>query len=200
MRKQHYTLPQLGNLTSFYHSFRDDPRARIYLITCSYTSESIRELNEKENGFSRAASRFLIGAARKTGAHILAPIAREARGLISWRTGAPVREHWHSLALFVWEDESRIPRWPIIDPAKGLVRSNLDWRYGSKDFGLYVQLWDYEHNAILYAYGPNTNDGAQDHYHRVERGPTPYLPKWCPHHKRTGECAVCGLFKAYTPP
>ena len=111
-----------------------------------------------------------------------------------------MREHWHSLALFIWEDESRIPRWPVIDPAKGLVRSNLDWRYGSKDFGLYVQLWDYEPNAILYAYGPNTNDGAQDHYHRVEQGPTPYLPKWCPIHKRTGECAVCGLFKAYTPP
>jgi hypothetical protein len=200
MRKQHYTFPQLGNLLSFYRSFKDDPRARIFFITCSYTNESVRDLREIEDGFSKAASRFFITTARKTGAHILAPIAREAKGLISWRTGEPVREHFHSLALFIWKDKNKIPRWPVMDPAQGLVRDDLIWKYGSEQFGKYVQLWDYDPKAALYAYGPDLNDGTIDHYHRVERGPTPYLPKWCPTHKGTGKCELCGLFEAYTPP
>ena len=163
MRKPYYTLPELGNLSSFYHSFRDDPAARIYFITCSYTNESIRELNGKEDAFSKAASRFFIGAARNTGAHILAPLAREAKGLVSWRTGAPVREHFHSLALFVWEDPSKVPAWPVMDPVKGQVRSSLNWRYGSQQHGSYVQLWDYDPTALVYAYGPNLNDGPKEY-------------------------------------
>jgi len=201
MHIQHYTEEELGYLSKFYSGFQDNQAARIVFITCSYTNQSIKDLKTAANDpFSRAAHRFLIKAARNTGAHIFAPIAREAKGLISWRTGEPVREHWHTMALFLWSDEQYVPNWPIMDIENNRIRTGLQWIYGNKKHGLYVQLWDGKEVALRYAYGAYVEDGKHDHWHQVERGPTPYIPKWCPVYKRIGACGCCAKLATFSPP
>ena len=194
---------KISDLNNTFHKFKNDPLARIYNLTMTYSQQGLRDVKSMDgNGVYRAPRNFLIRASRRSKAHIFGYIAREKAGAVSWRTTELVRPHHHIAALFVWNNEADVVRWTLRGPNTREVNHSLEgcWKYGSSEKGLMVQLWDWEKDLLLYNYAKNRLD-YHDHEHDVEEHPFYIAPtRFCPNAKNPQRpCRACGSIHSHNP-
>jgi hypothetical protein len=198
-------LPDLiiKDLRGHLEKFRDDPCARLYNFTLTYSPQGLRDVKSiAGNGFYLAPRRFFIKTARRTRAHMFGLIASEKPGAVSWRTLEPVRPHHHILGLMVWDHPDQAVDWPLVGTGeKNQVRHSLDgfWKYGSAKNGLCVQEWDWKKTLLLYNYGENQLD-YHDHEHLVDEEPLIISPdRACRKARYNEPCKSCGAIHSYNP-
>ena len=195
---------EIIDLRGFLEDFRNDPCARLYNFTLSYSPQGLRDVKSMNGrGFFLAPRRFIIKTARRTRAHMFALVASEKPGAVSWKTLEPVRPHHHFLSLMVWDNPDQAVDWPLVGTGeiKNQVRHSLDgcWKYGSAKNGLCVQEWDWDKDLLLYNYAKNQLD-YHDHEHIVDEEALLIAPdRACRKARYNEPCKSCGAIHAYNP-